>query len=113
MNIPSALCAASLALAFAAPLQAQEKAAPAAPAKAAERGEPNEPNVRQTVLEDDGSRIEETRIRGNTQRIVVKPKVGTQKSYEIITSDGSRDLSDGVNTSRGAAGKRVWQVLSF
>jgi hypothetical protein len=33
--------------------------------------------------------------------------------YEIITGDGSRDLSDGANTSRGAAGKRVWRVLDF
>jgi hypothetical protein len=72
-----------------------------------------EPKVQRIVIEDEGSRIEELRVRGTTQRIVVKPKVGTTRSYEIITGDGSRDLSDGANTSRGAAGKRVWHVLSF
>lgn len=72
-----------------------------------------EPDVRRSVIEDDGSRIEELRVRGTTQRIVVTPKVGTTRRYEIITGDGSRDLSDGTGTSRGAAGQRVWHVLSF
>ena len=72
-----------------------------------------EPNVKRTIIEDDGSRIEELSVRGQTQRIVVTPKVGTRASYEIITGDGSRDLSPGANTSRGAAGKRVWNVLNF
>ncbi len=52
-------------------------------------------------------------MRGTTQRIVVTPKVGTKQSYEILLGDGSRDLSEGVNTTRGAAGKRVWHMLSF
>ena len=69
--------------------------------------------MQRIVLEDEGSRIEELRVRGATQRIVVTPKVGTTRSYEIITGDGSRDLGEGANTSRGAAGKRVWHVLSF
>ncbi|MBX3606281.1 MAG: hypothetical protein KF788_13455 [Piscinibacter sp.] len=74
---------------------------------------PGEPKVERLVHEDKGSRIEELRVRGATQRIVVTPKVGTTRGYEIITGDGSRDLGDGANTSRGAAGKRVWHVLSF
>ncbi len=72
-----------------------------------------EPNVQRTVTEDEGSRIDELKVRGNTTRITVKPKVGTTKGYEILTDDGSRDLSDGLTGSRGAAGKRVWNVLSF
>lgn len=72
-----------------------------------------EPRVQHIVVEDEGSRIEELRVRGATQRITVQPKVGTSKGYEIITGDGSRDLGEGVNTSRGAAGKRVWNVLKF
>ena len=75
-----------------------------------ERGEPN---VRRSVIEDEGSKIEETKVRGNTTRITVTPKVGTTRGYEIITEDGSRDVSDGLTGSRGAAGKRVWRVLSF
>lgn len=72
-----------------------------------------EPDVRRSVIEDDGARIEELRVRGQTQRIVVSPKIGTRASYEIITGDGSRDLSEGASSSRGATGKRVWNVLKF
>jgi hypothetical protein len=87
------------------PCSAQDAAAPPA------RG--GEPNVRRSVIEDEGSRIDELRVRGQVQRISVTPKFGSTKSYEIITGDGSRDLGDGANTSRGAAGKRVWNVLAF
>jgi hypothetical protein len=109
--------ASGVAAAQAAPAAAPS-AAPAASASApAQRAAPRvyagEPKVEYIVLEDEGTRIEELRVRGTTQRIVVKPKVGTTTSYEIITGDGSRDLSPGVNTSRGAAGQRVWHVLSF
>ena len=72
-----------------------------------------EPNVQRSVIEDDGSRIEELRVRGQSQRIVVTPKLGPKASYEIVTGDGSRDLSDSAAGHRGAIGKRVWHVLSF
>ena len=72
-----------------------------------------EPKVQRTVIEDDGARIEELRVRGHTQSIVVAPKRGGAAPYEIITGDGSRDLGAGANTSRGAAGQRVWNVLKF
>ena len=74
---------------------------------------PGEPEVRHIVVEDDGARIDELRVRGVPQRIVVATKGTRVPSYEIITGDGSRDLGDGANTSRGAAGKRVWRVLNF
>jgi hypothetical protein len=77
---------------------------------AADRGEPN---VKLIIIDGDNSHIEELRVRGVPQRITVQPKIGPKKSYEIITGDGSRDLSPGVNTSRGAAGQRVWNVLTF
>ncbi len=106
-----------LALAFALPCSATlaQAAAPkaAAAASAATTTVEGEPRVQHIVIEDEGSRIEELRVRGATQRIVVHPKVGTTKGYEILTGDGSRDLGEGVNTSRGAAGKRVWNVLNF
>ena len=73
-----------------------------------------EPEVRHIVIEDDGSRIDELRVRSVPQRIVVTSKgVPGGTTYEIITGDGSRDLGEGANTSRGAAGKRVWRVLNF
>jgi hypothetical protein len=74
---------------------------------------PKEPVVKRTVIEDEGSRIEELKVRGQTQRIVVTPKVVTRQAYEIIPADGSRDMSDSASSTRGAAGKRVWHVLSF
>jgi hypothetical protein len=72
-----------------------------------------EPKVQLSVIEDGGSKVEELRVRGNTTRISVTPKVGGALPYEILTEDGSRDVSDGLSGSRGAAGKRVWRVLSF
>ena len=65
------------------------------------------------MIEDDGTRIEELRVRGVTRQITVTPKHGGGPTYEIITGDGSRDLSFGANTSRGAAGQRFWRVLDF
>lgn len=100
--------AAALAIvvaAAAAPVAAAETGAAASPAA-------GEPAVRHTVIEDGRARIEEVRVRGQLQRVTVDPKGGAP-SYEIITGDGSRDLSEGTNTSRGAAGKRVWNVLRF
>ena len=85
----------------------------AAPAFAQDAAPRSEPNVKLTVIEDEGARIEELRVRGQAQRIVVAPKVGPKGRYEIVTGDGSRDLSDGTSGARGAVGQRVWNVLSF
>lgn len=72
-----------------------------------------EPQVTRTVIEDNGTRIEELRVRGQLQRISITPKGGATRSYEILTGDGSRETSDNVSGTRGATGKRVWNVLSF
>lgn len=84
--------------------------------KPADVSEKGEANVKYTVIEDDSAHIEELRVRGTTQRIVVTPKLGPKignGGYEILMGDGSRDLGFGANTSRGAHGQRVWHVLSF
>ena len=73
---------------------------------------PPEPKVERIVLEDDSTRIEELRVRGQTQTAKVTPKDSKLPSYEIILPDGSRDMSSG-STTRGAAGKRVWKLLTF
>jgi len=80
---------------------------------ATEARDPAEPNVKHTVIEDEGSKIDELRVRGQAQRIVVTPKVGIRKSYEIIPDSSGREMSDGSGASRGAVGKRVWNVLDF
>ena len=70
-----------------------------------------DPSVQHTVVEDDGVRIEELKVRGRSQRIVVKPKNGP--AYEIIPPHHGPDISQGARGTNGAAGKRVWPVLSF
>ena len=61
------------------------------------------------VVEDDNVRIEETRSRGQLQRIVVHTRLGGVRSYEIIVGSPGRDPSQ----ERGAAGQRAWSVLNF
>jgi hypothetical protein len=68
-----------------------------------------EPRVERTVTEDDGVRIEELRVRGQVQHIVVRSKVAGARPYEILPAGGGRDLSQ----DKRAIGQRVWSVLSF
>jgi hypothetical protein len=99
---PTSVLAAVLACVVCAPALAQEASR-----------ENSEPKVQLTVIEDDATRIEELKVRGQTQRITVQPKKGGMKPYEIIPADQGRDMSDSAGSQRGAAGKRVWRVLTF
>lgn len=103
------LCASAQA---ADPAPAKPAPAPEAPAAAAADGVADA-RVTVTVIEDDSTRIEETRVRGQTQKVTVQSKNSKLPSYEIIMGDGSRDLSAGPGSTRGAAGKRVWNVFNF
>jgi hypothetical protein len=85
-------------------------AGPAAAQEATPTPARAEPKVEHLVAEDDGARIEELRVRGQTQRIVVTPKKGGGR-YEIVPADGARDMSQ--DKSRAAAGQRVWHLLNF
>ena len=67
-----------------------------------------EPQVQRQVAEDDHVRIEELRVRGQTQRIVVRLKDGG-RDYEILPANGGRDLSQ----DKRAIGQRVWSILLF
>jgi hypothetical protein len=93
-----------------APCWAQSAPASSAAAQATERGEPN---VKYTLIEDEGSKIDELRVRGQLQHVIVTPKVGFTKRYEIIVSRSGRDPVDGTGGANGALGKRVWNVLDF
>ena len=71
-----------------------------------------EPHVQRTVVQDDGARIEELRVRGQVQRIVVKPKNAAE--YEVVAPVGGRDPSQNrANQQAGAGGQRVWNLLRF
>ena len=100
------------ALLRAQPAPASTTAATTSAPAATDAGRGGEPNVRLTVIEDGGSRVEELKVRGETRRIVVQSKLGGGR-YEIIPADGGRDLATGPTTPRGAVGQRVWRVLQF
>ncbi len=70
-------------------------------------GKSASPDLR--VVEDDNVRIEETRSRGQLQRITVHTRLGGARSYEIIVGSPGRDPSQ----ERGAAGQRAWSLLTF
>jgi len=82
-------------------------AVPAAPAASAAARDALTPTL--TVIEDDGVRIEEKRLRGQAQRITVQSKVAGAKPYEIIVSPDGRDPSK----DRGAVGQSAWSLFSF
>jgi hypothetical protein len=92
-------------------LTALSAALPLAAQTDAPRQLPPEPNVQQLVTEDEGVRIEELRVRGQTQRIHVQPRKGA--AYEVVPENGGRDMSAGPHSSRGAVGQRVWNVFNF
>jgi hypothetical protein len=82
------------------------------PAAAQDVRLPPEPNVQRIVLEDDAVRIEELKVRGQTQRVTVKPRHAT--AYEIVPAAGGRDPSlNRAGQQPGAGGQRVWHLLSF
>jgi hypothetical protein len=83
--------------------------AAAAPATAAK------PNAIRQVLEDDNVRIEETRTRGEVQRITVQSKLPGVKGYDIVPLAARKDPSQegGAAGSAGLAGKRTWSLLDF
>jgi hypothetical protein len=74
----------------------------------------SEPNIQRLVIEDDATRIDELRVRGQTQSISVTPKKGAiRQPYEILPGGDGRDMSYNAQATRGAAGQRVWRVLNF
>jgi len=78
-----------------------------APAPATPRPEPV---ITRTVVEDDHVRIEELRVRGQLQRILVSPKASGVQPYEIVPPESGRDMSQ---QSKGISGQRLWQLFSF
>jgi hypothetical protein len=112
LRLAASLClpfvaGACLAQAAVPPPPALRTLAPAPAASAASA--PGRAGSTTTVIEDDAVRIEETRLRGQAQRVTVKNKLPGVKDYEIIVPAGGKDPSQ----ERGAAGKRAWSFFSF
>jgi hypothetical protein len=70
-----------------------------------------EPAVQRQVSEDDGVRIEELRVRGQTQTIIVTSKLRGLKGsqYEVVPPSGARDPSQAGNSN----GQRVWRLFTY
>lgn len=68
-----------------------------------------EPQVERTVNDGRSARIEELRVRGVTQRVVVQPKVAGAPAYEISSTTDGRDTSQ----DRRSEGRSLWQLLAF
>ncbi|MBB3294523.1 hypothetical protein FUT87_04395 [Mitsuaria sp. TWR114] len=84
-----------------------------APAETVKFRDVPEVKVEQLVNEDDKVRIEETRVRGLTQKVVVKNKDSKAPEYEILLGDGGRDIPTRQGADRGNAGSRVWRLFNF
>lgn len=65
--------------------------------------------VERIVIEDEGSRVEEVRVGGQTQSVTVQPRGGLP-AYEMQPSDGARSRP---GERRDGGAQRVWNVLSF
>jgi hypothetical protein len=79
------------------------------PARAQTPNVKAEPEIKRSVIEDDKVRIEELRVRGQVQRILVSPKASGIRPYEIVPPDPGRDASQ----NKGLSGQRLWQFFSF
>ena len=105
MNRPAPLLlAAALLLAGAARAADAPAAAAPAPVQAAPADRP-EPAVEHTIIEDDGARIEELKVRGEAQSVSVRTKGPFANRYEIVMPVRG--------STGGAIGQRVWHLLSF
>ena len=97
----------SLVAAYGQPAQPPLSALPAAPAASA-AARPGG-GLQKQIIEDDAVRIEETRLRGQPQRITVQSKLPGAKAYEILVAPGGKDPSQ----NRGAANQRAWSLFYF
>jgi hypothetical protein len=95
------------------PAPARTTLARLAPTESTEAVERGEPNVTHTVIEDKGSKIEQLTVRGQVQHVVVTPKIGLTKPYEILQAPEGHNPYNGTGGAVTAAGNRVWNVLKF
>ncbi|MCJ7799998.1 MAG: hypothetical protein MUP33_09650 [Polaromonas sp.] len=101
---------AALALLPLAAALAQAPAPAAAPAATEKVGRPDRA-IQRIRTEDAGARIDELRVGGETQQIVVQPKAGGA-AYEVKPAEGARGTAPAA-ASGDTNGSRVWNVLKF
>jgi hypothetical protein len=64
-------------------------------------------------VEDEGSRVDELRVGGQTQSITVQPKTGDLPEYEVQSPDGTRSRAGSRNGAETNTAPRVWNVIKF
>ncbi|MBH2043804.1 MAG: hypothetical protein I8H87_09800 [Comamonadaceae bacterium] len=64
-------------------------------------------------VEDEGSRVDELRVGGQTKSITVQPKTGDMPEYEVQSPDGERSRAGSRNGAETNTAPRVWNVLKF
>ncbi len=75
--------------------------------------EVSEPKVEEAVIEDDNTRIEQLRVRGQTQKVKVHKKNSVAPDYEIIMGNASYDWTYEAGSTRFSIGKSVWRLFDF
>lgn len=104
------ICALATTLAWSASSLAQTP--PAEGAATAPGGRPDQ-RIERIQIEDAGSRIDELRVGGETQSIVVSPK-GGMPAYEVQPGGTNRNLTRGERgNGTTTGGTRVWKLLDF
>ncbi|MDO8717525.1 MAG: hypothetical protein Q7K20_00880 [Polaromonas sp.] len=101
---------AALALLPLAAAVAQAPAPGAASAATEKAGRPDRA-IQRIHTEDAGARIDELRVGGETQQIVVQPKTAVP-AYEVKPAEGARGAAPAA-ASGDTNGSRVWNVLKF
>jgi hypothetical protein len=104
MNLPSAVILAASGLCLAGSAWADGPVTPL-PEPTPSAGEPQ---VLRQVTEDDQVRIEELRVRGQTRRLTVQPKIRGIGPYEIAVPEPGRAPGDDPK-----AGQRIWWSINF
>ena len=64
-------------------------------------------------VEDEGSRVDELRVGGQTQSITVQPKTGDMPEYEVQSPDGARNRAGSRSGAETNTAPRVWNVIKF
>lgn len=91
-----------------------QTAQPTAPAITQEAPVPSgrpDKAIQRIRTEDNGTRIDELRVGGETQEITVQPKTGGA-AYEVKPAVGARGTPP-PSTNSETNGSRVWNVLKF
>lgn len=69
--------------------------------------------VERILIEDEGSRVSELRVGGQTQSITVQPKTGSLPAYEVQPTDGVHARPGSRNGAETITGPRLWNLRKF